>query len=122
MISITLIILSSLLVLLHLLVLAKVIPYQFLWAGRIKTDQEMVRFESVSLVMSLFFVLIYLAQAHFIPVQLPPLWLKVTLWIMAAFFLLNTFGNLASKNKIEKFFFAPLTILMTVLNVLLAMS
>jgi hypothetical protein len=114
--------LSASLVLFHVLVLLKIIPYQNLWGGRLKSDQEMLRFELVSLTMSLLFVLIYLSVAHLLPVSMPQLWLKVSLWIMTAFFILNTLGNLTAKNKLEKFFFAPLTIVMAVLTAYVAIK
>ncbi len=52
----------------------------------------------------------------------PARWLGVAAWILAGFMVLNTAGNLASKSNWERFTFAPATIVLAVLCVILARS
>jgi hypothetical protein len=48
--------------------------------------------------------------------------MKIILWIMTIFFAFNTFGNILSKNKLEKRLFTPIAILLTVFSLVLALS
>jgi len=40
---------------------------------------------------------------------------------MTGLFLLNTFGNAFSKNKIERLLFTPVTVLLTIFSLVLAL-
>ena len=107
--------------LVKILVLLKVIPYSIVWSGRLKSDREMYRFEVISiLVNSIFFILI-LIQSGILTYEFPQRIMTIMLWFMSGLFLLNTIGNLMSKNRMEKIFFTPVTIILTVLTFLLAL-
>ena len=114
-----LLILFSLLLIFHILVLVKVIPYSIIWGSRLKSDADLYKFEVISLLVSALFIFLILIQAKFIFVPINPLIMTISLWIMAGLFTLNTLGNLMSKNKWEKIIFTPITILLTVLSVVL---
>lgn len=116
-----LLVLLSLLLILHFIILLKLIPYSFVWGGRIKSDKEMYRFEIVSILVNLLFVLVILMQAGFLAVDVPKKIITYILWLMTGLFLLNTLGNAISKNKIEQRLFTPITILMTIFSLILAL-
>ncbi len=40
----------------HFLILLKIIPYDITWGGRLKSDEEMFVFETISIIVNLFFV------------------------------------------------------------------
>ncbi|GAB2791563.1 hypothetical protein GCM10027275_40510 [Rhabdobacter roseus] len=114
-----LILIFSLTIVFHLLVLTGIIPYDIVWGGRIQTQADMYRFESLSLVVNAFFLLIVLINARLLPIQLPARLVGFVLWFMAFLFLLNTVGNLLSTNDTEKLIFTPLTAIIFGLTVVL---
>ena len=117
-----LIILLSAFLLLHICILIKIIPYNIVWAGRLKSDKEMYRFEIISLLINAFLLTVILVQANFLSIDLPQKAITYILWLMALLFLLNTLGNAISKNKLEQKLFAPLTMLLTIFSIVLALK
>jgi hypothetical protein len=102
----------SLIVLFHLLVLAGIIPFQIVWGGRLTNRSQMLRFESISIVINLVMLAIVAIRAGWWNVRFHPLFITIVLWLMGALFLLNTLGNLLSINTFEKLVFTPLTLLL----------
>lgn len=117
-----LIIILSVFLVFHFLIVLKIIPYSIVWGGRLKSDKKMYRFETVSISINLFFLLIILIQSSFLAIYFPRKIMTIILWIMTALFLLNTFGNAISKNKIEQRLFTPITILLTIFSLILALT
>ena len=60
-----LLILLSLFLVLHLIILLKLIPYNLVWGGRLNSDKEMYRFEIFSILIKLLFVIVILVQGSF---------------------------------------------------------
>jgi hypothetical protein len=117
-----LLILLSLFLLLHLTILLKIIPYNIIWGGRLKTDKEMYRFEIFSILINSLFVIGVLVQADFLAIDIPKKIITYLLWLMTGLFLLNTLGNAISKNKLEQRLFTPATILLAIFSLVLALS
>lgn len=117
-----LLVLLSLFLLLHLIILLKLIPYNLVWGGRLKSDKEMVRFEIFSILMTSLFIIVILVQADFLTIDIPNKIITYALWLMTGLFLLNTLGNAISKNKVEQRLFTPITILLTIFTLILALS
>ena len=44
----------------HIAILIKIVPYNIAWGGRLQNDAEMYVFESISIVINSFFVLVLL--------------------------------------------------------------
>ena len=82
----------------------------------------MYRFEIFSILINLIFVIVVLQQANFLALDIPKKIITYSLWLMSGLFLLNTLGNAISKNKLEQKLFTPLTILLTIFSLLLALS
>lgn len=117
-----LLILLSLFLLLHFTILIKIIPYNLIWGGRLKTDKEMYRFETFSIIINSLFVIVVLVQANYFTIDVPKKIITYILWLMAGLFLLNTLGNAISKNKLEQRLFTPVTILLAIFSLVLALS
>jgi hypothetical protein len=117
-----LLVLLSLVVGFHLLVLTGVIPYQIVWGGRLKTQEQMLRFEVVSVLLNLLMLAVVGVKARVLKWAIPPVIIKVGLWVMGGLFLANTVGNLFSTNEFEKLVFTPLTLLLALFSLRLAMS
>ena len=112
----------SLTIVFHLLVLMKVIPYKIVWGSRLKTDSDMYKLETVSVILNVFFLIVILSISNYVPFTINESVLAVLLWIMSALFLFNTVVNMLSKNRLEKLIFTPVTIVLTVLTIVLIFS
>lgn len=88
----------------HLMIMLKIIPYAVTWGGRLKTDEEMYTFESISVLINLFFIYIVLQKGAFVKAIFSVKALNLTLWIFFALFSLNTIGNIVAKTLFEKIF------------------
>lgn len=120
--QIGLIVILTIFLIFHFLVLFRIIPYTIVWGGRLKTDKEMYRLESVSILLNFFFLLVIVAYSKVLPISINKSVMTTILWIMTALFAVNTLGNIASKNKLEKTLFVPLTILLTIFSLILALQ
>lgn len=82
----------------------------------------MYRFEISSILINALLVIVVLVQANFLTIDIPRKIITAILWLMTGLFLLNTLGNAVSKNKLEHRLFTPVTILLTLFSLRLALS
>ncbi len=120
--QIGLLILLSMFLVLHFIILIKLIPYNLVWGGRLKSDKEMYRFEIFSLLINSLFVSVILMKAGFLSIDVPKKIITYALWLMTGLFLLNTLGNVTSKNNVEQRVFTPITIMLAIFSLILALS
>lgn len=113
--------LFSLTIIFHLLVIIQIIPFEIVWGGRLTSVQQMYVSESISVAVNLLFLVIVLVKTKFLNWPIPPKVISVFLWLMFALFVLNTLGNLLSINSLEKMIFTPVTILLSVFCLILAL-
>ena len=106
--------LLSMVILFHLLVIMKVIPYTIAWGGRLQTDEQMYMFETTSILINLFLGFILLMKGRYINYQFKNKTLNIVLWIFLGLFILNTIGNIFAQSTFEKMF-ALLTLLLAFL-------
>lgn len=93
-----------LVVVFHLCVLIKLIPYNIAWGGRLTNDAEMYVFESVSILINLFLIWVLLMKGAYLKFSFSTKTLTIILWIFFSLFVLNTIGNLFAKTNFEKTF------------------
>jgi hypothetical protein len=105
----------SLVVAFHMLVVLEVIPFRIVWGGRLQDRSEMLLFEITSIILNLFMLAIVFLQSSLSRFKLNRAFAKICLWLMFLLFLLNTVGNILSKNEMERLLFTPLTMLLAVL-------
>ena len=113
-------ILFILIVIFHFLVIFGIVPFQNVWGGRLKTQEEMLKFEAFSIVLNLIFIAVVLVKAGFWKVKISPKIISILLWIMTILFALNTIGNLFAVNNLEKYIATPITFILSVLCFILA--
>ena len=101
-------------ILFHICVIVKAIPYNIAWGGRLQNDSEMYVFEAISILINLFLGLVLLMKGDYIQFQLKKKTIDIVLWIFLALFALNTVGNLFAKTNFEKSF-AVLTLVFVIL-------
>lgn len=99
----------------HLLIIFGVIPFSIVWGGRLTTQEEMLLFESISILINSFLVFILLVKGKYLKIKLPQLFLQLVLWIFVLLFFLNTIGNLMAETSLETIIFTPITLLFSIL-------
>lgn len=98
----------------HVCIIFKIISYEIAWGGRLKNDAEMYVFESISIFINLFLLLVLLMKGNFIKYKFSSKFIKIILWIFLVLLIGNTIGNLFAKTNLEKFF-ALLTFISSIL-------
>lgn len=98
----------------HVLVLVKVVPYSIVWGGKLQNDTAMYVMECCSIGINLLLVFLLLIKGAYLPAWLPPKVVNSLLWVFLILFVLNTVGNLLANTLLEKSF-AVLTLASAVL-------
>jgi len=107
--------LLSLVLVFHLAVITQLIPYTIVWAGKLRTVNEMYVFEAVSIAINIFIITVLLLKGYYIKHGIWNTVLNIMLWLFLALFALNTVGNLMAETLFEKLVFTPLTLLAALL-------
>lgn len=92
------------LALFHIAVLFKVAPQEIIWGGNLDSDREMYLLESISLLVTLYLIILLLIKGSFIEPVLSPKIVTTSLWAFLLLFILNTVGNLLAKTTGEQIF------------------
>lgn len=91
-------------ILFHICIIAKIIPYDIAWGGRLANDTEMYVFETISILINIFLSWVLLMKGAFVKRLFSDRVLNIILWVFFAVFILNTIGNILAKTDFEKFF------------------
>jgi hypothetical protein len=110
----------SLFVLFHLLVILNIIPFGLVWGGKIKDRSQMLTFETVSIIVNILMLAVVGIRAGYLKIAINQTVVRVILWIMFALFVLNTVGNLLSHNSFEKLVFTPVTLILAIFSLRVA--
>jgi hypothetical protein len=119
-IKIVLIVIFVLTIAFHFSVLIGCVPFENIWGGRLKNEQEMLVFETFSIILNAFFIVVVLVKSRYLKLKISPKIITVLLWIMTFLFFLNTIGNLFAINNLEKYIATPITFLLGILCFILA--
>ncbi len=99
----------------HAMVLSGVIPYDIVWAGKLKSYDEMIRFETVSILINSLVLLVFVVKYRLLRSGRSNKIIDIIIWIFALLFLLNTVGNSFSKSTLELVLGTALTLFSAVL-------
>lgn len=103
----------GLLAIFHILVLLGVIPADIVWGGMIQgVPSNLVTLETVALLVTLLFIVIIAAKTGYVQAGRLSGVVNIGVWLIFAYLLLNTLGNLASGVSFETLVFAPITIIL----------
>ena len=91
-------------VLFHICIVVKIIPYNITWGGRLHNDSEMYVFESFSILVNIFLAAVLLMKGKLIRFTFTEKAVNTILWIFCFLFTLNTLGNLFAETSFEKMF------------------
>ncbi len=107
----------------HILVIIGVVPANVIWGGQIgNAPANLIALELFALLMTALFAGIIAAKAGYINAGRFRKAVARGVWIVFAFFVLNTIGNFASGASAENWIFAPLTILLALCALRLAIE
>ena len=106
----------------HILVLCGILPSNIVWGGRITNRNELIRMETVSILINLVIISIVAVRAGILKLKINSTILRIAFWLMFVLFTLNTIGNLLSKNEFEKSAFTPITFLLAIFCLRLAIE
>ncbi|WP_242929007.1 hypothetical protein [Pontibacter vulgaris] len=112
----------SLFVLFHLAVMLSIIPLNMVWGGELKTKAQMLPLETIAIVINLIMLAVVSIKAGILKLRVNETIIRAALWIMFVLFLFNTAGNALSVNKMEKLLFTPLTFLLSIFSLILALN
>lgn len=113
----------GLLFIFHNLVLLGILPADIVWGGQIQGIREnLIILESVALVVTVLFMLVVAAKVGYIQAGKWRGVVNLGVWLIFIFLLLNTLGNLASGVSFENLFAAPLTIILALCALRLAIE
>jgi len=113
----------GLLVIFHILVLLRVVPATIIWGGQIQgVPANLVTLETVALFVTAIFILIVAAKTGYLQAGKVSGAVNIGVWLIFAYLLLNTLGNLASGISFEKLLFAPITIILALCALRLAIE
>ena len=107
---------------LHVLILLGIIPYDFVWGGRLNSKAEMIPFELISISINIIILLIVLMQGGILKNPIPKGIMRILLILIAVLFAVNTLGNIASESIVETIIFTPVTVLLTLFFIRMAIE
>lgn len=111
------------LVLFHLLVLFKVVPPEIVWGGQISAaGTSLLVLEITALAVTLVFAEIIAAKIGYIRAGKFRTVVNIGVWIVFAYLILNLAGNLASGVAFENLVFVPITLVLALLALRLAVE
>ena len=117
-----LIILFLMIITFHVIVLIGLIPMDMIWGGRLKTQQELYVFESVSVLLNALMLWATIIRIRYIQPRQPSTFTRVVFWLMFILFFLNTIGNMMALNNLESYIFTPITLLLALFSLRLALK
>lgn len=118
----TVLLLLSLILVFHLFVLLQIIPYSIVWGGRLQNVAQMRQFEAVSLSINALIMMVVAIKGEYIKVGVSGKIINGIVWLLAALFALNTLGNLFAKANLETILFTPLTAILAILCIRIALE
>lgn len=110
-----LLILFGALVVFHIIILLDWLPSTPVWGGQAGAPANLRTLETISLIFTILFAAVVAAKIGYLGVSKFQRVTNILLWIIFAYLLLNTAGNIASSSSLETLIFTPLTILAALL-------
>jgi len=111
----------GLLLVFHFLVILKLIPASIMWGGQ-ATSSNLIMLEVIAIAVTLFFGYVIATKTGYVNAGKFTGVINILVWIIFLFLLLNTLGNLASGVSAENFIFAPITLILALCALRLAIE
>lgn len=111
-----LLVIFSLMILFHIVVLLGFVPLDMVWGGRIENREDLVYFETFSIVVTVLAIFVVATKVGYLCV---PKWKKIAsvlMWLIFALFVLNTVGNAFAETNIERYGAGLITLFLSFLS------
>lgn len=108
-------ILFGLITIFHFLIIFQFIPYEMTWGGNLKTLEEMYVFEGISILINTIMMYVVFIKRTFIISNTTNKIINRIILAMAVIFLINTLGNLTTKNILKFAIATPMTLILSIL-------
>lgn len=102
--------LLSIILIFHFCVLFEFISYEKVWAGKLKSIEEMRVFETISILLNSLFIITFIVKYKNLKENKTNKVVNVIIWVFVFLFAINTLGNLFAKNIIEQTLGTALTL------------
>ena len=113
----------GLLAIIHILILLNLLPSNIVWGGQIgDSPTKLVMLEIIALLVTALFAIIIAAKIGYFKADKYRRAINIGAWVVFAYLVLNTIGNLASGVSFENLVFAPITILLALFAFRLAIE
>ena len=113
----------GLLTIFHILVLLNIVSPDIVWGGQAgNTEVSLLTLEIVALLVTALMAVIIAAKIGYIQAGRFKVAVNIGIWIVVAYLLLNMLGNLASGVSAESFIFAPITLILALFALRLAIK
>ena len=90
----------GLLLFLHILIIAQVVPADFVWGGQIKADgSNLMQLEIVAITLTMFFTGIVAAKLRSLQAEKTNILITIGMWVVFAYLVLNTLGNFGTVHE-----------------------
>ncbi len=99
----------------HFLIFAELIPYDKVWAGKLSSVEEMRTFETFSILINLFMVIVFSIKYRLLGTGNSNRVIDAVIWFFVVFFAVNSLGNLFSQSMAELILGTTLTLVLSVL-------
>ena len=117
-----LLVLMILLLIMHVLILFRVLPYDMVWGGRIEDEASVVPYEAAALVVMSLFLSVVAIKTGYLKADRLRRAAGIGMWVVFGYFILNTVGNFASAVWLENLIFGPLSIVLALLSLRVALE
>ena len=111
--------LLGLVLIFHFLIYFEQIPYDKVWAGKLKSFEEMRAFETFSIVLNIFMLSILSIKYKLLEKNKTNRVIDLFIWIFAILYAINTLGNLFAQNILELIFGTLLTLISSILCIVI---
>ncbi len=118
--SYTIITICGLIIIYHTLIITRFIPYEYTWGGRLETVEQMYKFEAVSIIINIIFILSALIRVEAFPRITSGKVLCIMFFVFAIIFFINTVGNIFSESLWEAIIFTPITLILSTMSLRLS--
>lgn len=105
----------------NVLVMVGVFPYTMVWGGRLQSKEDMVVFELISIIINVLSIIFILGKARLVLPSYAKVF-NVLVWILPILNLLGIMGNMASNSNLERALFVPVTIIMFITTLRIALE
>jgi hypothetical protein len=101
----------GLLAIFDILIMLNIVPSNIVWGGQIKDPTaNLIVLELIALVVTFIFAIVIAVKMNYIKAGGFIKAVNIGVWVIFAYLILNTLGNLASGASFEKLVFAPVTL------------